>query len=219
MTLKVEKLFKRFGKNIVFEDLTFEFPDSNIIGLVGENGIGKSTFINCLINVEKLDSGSVYWGNENVNVNSLNWKKQIGFISDSVQLIGFYSLFENLKMKKIFYDIDKVIFAERCRYFSNLFFGSADFVFDNRQNISSFSTGMIKKAMIIASMIHDPKLIFWDEPFSGLDEITKDKVVELIKTRASDGCFFLVCDHENCQLSRISTTNLKMTFSKIINCV
>jgi ABC-2 type transport system ATP-binding protein len=218
MTLKVENLFKKFGQKIVFDDLSFDFPDSNTISLIGENGIGKSTFINCLINVEKLDSGSVFWENEKVRLNSLNWKKQIGFISNSVQLIEFYSLLENLKIKKIFYDIDKVNFEERCAYFSQLFFDSAEFIFENRQEISSFSTGMKKKSMIIASLIHNPKLNFWDEPFSGLDEITKDKVVELINHRAFEGGFFLVCDHEKEQLSKISLNKLEMSFSRIKNC-
>ena len=147
-----------------------KIPSGVVIGLIGENGAGKTTFIKSILNIIKKDSGTIKIFNKNLEEQELDIKKDIGVVLDN----SFIP--ENLRPK----DINMVMKEIYDNWDTELFYKYLkDFKIKDNQILKTMSKGMRKKVEIATSLSHHPKLLILDEATSGLDPIVRNEVLDI----------------------------------------
>jgi ABC-2 type transport system ATP-binding protein len=191
---------KRFGKNEVLRDISFDVKKGEILGLVGRSAAGKSVLLKILIGMLKSDSGDIFFENKDI-INRLDYlRKNTGFASQKNMLFDELTIKENsfyfgslygMKRKEIKKSFNEFIDLLRLNGFEDI-------------EIKNLSGGTIKRANILVSLIHNPKLLILDEPTVGLDSLLRDVIWKYIKKINQDGTTILVTSHlldeieENC---------------------
>ena len=181
--ISVENLTKKFGATTAVEGLTFEIKEGEVFGFLGPNGAGKTTTVRmlcCLIsktsgkaNIAGYDTGNV--------VDSLQIRKMIGLVPDNVGLYNDLTAFENLDFYGKLYEFPEGRRRENIEHFLKML-GLWERK-DARAN--SFSKGMLQKLALARALIHEPKILFMDEPTANLDpeaaKTVRDFILELKK--------------------------------------
>ena len=176
--LEVNNLVKTFGDFKAVDNVSFKIPDGKILGLIGQNGAGKTTTFRLILDFLTQDSGSVHWNGHPLDEKDYD---SIGYlpeerglypkVSIQDQLIYFAEL-RGKTRKEIEPKIDE--WMEKFQVKGK-----------KKDKIKSLSKGNQQKVQLIATLIHEPKLIILDEPFSGLDpvnaELLKNGIIELKK--------------------------------------
>lgn len=160
------------------KNISFTVPKGSIVGIIGENGSGKTTAINSLLGIRKKDTGSVkIFGQEFDNDNTLI-KEKIGVSFEEV------SLPSNLTAKEV-----SDIYKNFYKNWDNIFFINTldKFGIDQRKKISDYSKGMQKMFSIILSMSHNPELLILDEPTSSLDPVRRQEILEIFQEFIENG--------------------------------
>ena len=166
--LQVEKLSKQY-RNFRLDNVSFSIPKGAIVGLIGENGAGKSTTISAIVDLIKKDSGTVtFWGRELSLSKQL--KEDIGVVFDGV---SFYETLTPVKVGKISAAAYKQWDDSLYQDFLNRFQLPGD------KEIKAFSKGMKMKLCIAAALSHKPKLLILDEATSGLDPVMRDDILDV----------------------------------------
>ncbi len=163
--LEVKNLKKYFGDSLILDDVDAKFKEGYIYGVVGRNGVGKSTFLRHLCGIYKQDSGEVLYNNEIVLENN-KVKKEIIFISDSHTYFNNTTINKLKKGYEVFYDFDNELFKKLSLIFN----------LDYDANINKFSKGMKKQAEFILGLCCKPKVLIMDETFDGVDTIILHKM-------------------------------------------
>lgn len=183
MNLSINNLSKSFGKQNVLKDICVEFSSGNIYCILGKNGAGKSTLINIVIGLIKQDSGIIKYNDRSYISISLEIKRNIGFMNENDALIEELTGYQYLDLMGQFYSIDIKEKKIRINELIEFFFEDRDSILKKR--ISSYSTGMKKKLEICSAVLHKPNLLILDEPFSGLDPISSEKVINFLNAYKS----------------------------------
>ena len=164
---------KDLKKNYPDFSLTIDelkIPSGVVIGLIGENGASKTTFIKSILNIIKKDSGTIKIFNKNLEEQELDIKKDIGVVLDN----SFIP--ENLRPK----DINMVMKEIYDNWDTELFYKYLkDFKIKDNQTLKTMSKGMRKKVEIATALSHHPKLLILDEATSGLDPIVRNEVLDI----------------------------------------
>ena len=166
-SIVVQGLSKRLG-DFFLDDVSFEVPKGRIVGFIGENGAGKSTTINLILNELKKDAGTIrIFGVENTEPSIRN---EIGVVFDEC---NFHEVFNAGDIGKIFAGVystwDNGLYQQYLKKFN----------LPVNKPIGSFSKGMKMKLSIICAMAHRPKLLILDEATTGLDPVVRDEVLDL----------------------------------------
>lgn len=171
--IEVKNLTKKY-KGFALENLNLALPQGCIMGLIGENGAGKSTTIKSLLGIIHADSGSIeILGKEP----SADIKQDIGVVLDEVGLPQDFNIKEiQAVMKNTFANWQDDVFAN---YISN-------FKLPEKKAFKSFSKGMKMKLGIAIALSHDAKLLILDEPTSGLDPVVRDEIVDIFNDFTRD---------------------------------
>ena len=175
--ITTSELSKKYGENIVLTIDALEIPKGQAFGLVGNNGAGKTTYFNLLLDLIKPTTGHVV--NNNIQVNtSEDWKPFTAAFIDESFLIGyltpeeyFYFIGELRGMNKA--DIDAFL-----AQFEEIFNGE---ILGGKKYLRDLSKGNQKKAGIVAALIGNPEVIILDEPFANLDPTTQIRLKKLLK--------------------------------------
>lgn len=164
--IEVKNLTKKY-KGFALENLNLALPQGCIMGLIGENGAGKSTTIKSLLGIVHADSGSIeVFGKEP----SADIKQDIGVVLDEVGLPQDFNVKEiQAVMRNTFANWQDDVFAN---YISK-------FKLPEKKAFKSFSKGMKMKLGIAIALSHDAKLLILDEPTSGLDPVVRDEIVDI----------------------------------------
>lgn len=174
--LQVEHLEKSFGDYRAVADLSFDIQDGSIMGLIGQNGAGKTTTFRLILDFLKPDQGTILWNGQPISAKEYNL---IGYLPEERGLYPKVSIEEQL-----------VFFAELRGKTRKEILPKIDEWMDKFQvkgkktdKVKSLSKGNQQKVQLIATLIHEPKLVILDEPFSGLDpvnaELLKDGIIQL----------------------------------------
>ena len=182
--LKIENLSKHFKDLKALNNISLEIKKRSITGLIGKNGAGKSTLIRTLVGLYKVDSGSM-----NAQHSGDLSKNNIGYLPEE------RGLYKNMTVKKYLTFCSEL--HDVYDYKENLTFYLKMFSLDDKKNskIETLSKGNQQKVQIIASIIHNPNLIIFDEPFSGLDPITIDLFYKLLLKLKSEGKTIILSTH------------------------
>lgn len=187
MLLRINSLTKYFGDKKALDNVTFDVTPGHITGLLGPNGAGKTTLIRLLLGVFTPDSGTcLYNGKNKISPSS------IGYVPEE------HALYEKSTVKQNIYYFSRLRGLDR-KSIDNCFDGWIE-KFRLTQFINNYtetlSKGNRQKVQLLISLLHDPSVIIWDEPFSGLDPVAREYVTEIMREEASRGKVFLVSTHQ-----------------------
>jgi len=163
--IKISNLQKAYGSTLVLKDVNLEVDSGEIIGYIGPNGAGKSTTIKILIGMIPDYAGSVEVMGLDVKTNPLEVKRLIGYVPENASLYDTLSPMEYLRFLGSLYQLETNQIEEKATELLRLFA-----LYDQRDDrMTTFSKGMKQKVLLISGILHNPKVIFLDEPLSGLD--------------------------------------------------
>ena len=194
--LKLEKVSLYFGKRKILEDLSLNLNQGEILGLLGPNGVGKSTIFNIIIGLLKPDYGSIFIDNNNITMDPIFYrtkKYKIGYVPQHGGYFHDLSLRENLQAISEMVIEDKKLRDERI----NLLVSK--FELESLQNIKAeFLSGGQKKRLVISlALLSDPKILLLDEPFAALDIMTIKNLQQIIvDLQTQKNISIILCDHQ-----------------------
>ncbi len=187
-----ENLVKIYSGEVrALDGVSFHIEPGEVCGYLGSNGAGKSTTIRILCGMLEVTSGSVHVNGFNVADEATIVKKMIGYVPETGALFLSLSPFDFLEFVCRMYDIPKDVYYHRIYGFMELF----DLKNEVNTPMHAFSKGMRQKVLIISSLIHDPEVIIWDEPLSGIDYDTTLIVRNLVKDLLARGKTFFYSTH------------------------
>lgn len=183
--IDVDSLTKKFNENIAVDDISFHVKEGEIFGLLGPNGAGKTTTVRMLCSLISKTSGEATISNYSIgNKDDLvKIRRIVGLLTENVGLYEELSAYDNLDFYGRFYKLDEQKRKERIEYLLKLLG-----LWDNRNaTAGTFSKGMKQKLAIARALIHDPQVLFLDEPTANLDpeasKTVRDFILELKKEK------------------------------------
>ncbi len=194
--LKLEKISVFFNKRKILENLNINLQQGEILGLLGPNGVGKSTIFNIITGLIKPNYGSVYINNKNITDDPIFYrtkKYKIGYVPQYGGYFHDLTLRENLKAISEIVIEDKKLRNEKI----NLLISK--FELEALQNIKAeFLSGGQKKRLVISlALLSDPKILLLDEPFAALDIMTIKNLQQIIvDLQTQNNISIILCDHQ-----------------------
>lgn len=171
-TLILKNVNKKYEKsNFAIKDISFSVPEGSIVGFIGENGAGKSTTMNCILNVIRRDSGTIEIFGREMTDEDIDIRENIGVVYDS-------NNFPEYLTAKQLADILGRIYSKWSDFCFEQFLRR--FGLPESQRIKTYSCGMSMKLAIAVALSHDSKLLILDEATSGLDPIMRDEILDVL---------------------------------------
>ncbi len=214
--LKIEKLSLKFGKKVILDNLNLKLNYGQILGLLGPNGVGKSTIFNLIIGLIKPDFGSIKINSEIVNqfpIYERARKFKIGFVPQNGGFFHNLTVYENLAA------ISEITLKNRSYREEKINLLISKFELDNIRDIKAnfISGGQRKKLVIALALISDPKILLLDEPFAALDVMTIKMLQEIIVNLQNfAGISIILCDHQARDLLNCVDTAAIVNNGKVI---
>jgi ABC-2 type transport system ATP-binding protein len=173
------------------DDVSFNIEQGEVCGYLGANGAGKTSTIKILSAMTAATSGSAVIKGFNVVEYPGRIKKLIGYVPESGEMFLSLTPYDFLEFVCRMFDMDKNTYNRRIYSFMELF----DLKNELTTPMHAFSKGMRQKILIISSLIHDPPILLWDEPLSGIDYNTTLIIRDIVKELSSAGKIFLYSTH------------------------
>jgi ABC-2 type transport system ATP-binding protein len=191
--ISIQNLTKRFGDQIAVHSLSFEIPSGQIVGFLGPNGAGKSTTLKMLTGMLEPTEGTATICGIDLRKDVVEVKRRVGFVPESGAVFESLTGLEYLEMVAALYAIPQVAARERIRQFIAFF----DFPFETLTDklLGAYSKGMRRKVVITAALLHNPPVVFFDEPLDGLDANAAVGFKSLIQTLAREGKTIVYSSH------------------------
>jgi len=189
--IAVEGLVKRFGEVTAVESVSFEIRRGELFGFLGPNGAGKSTTINMLTGLARPDEGRIWIGGIDCTRNPKAAQHLTGVVIDESNLYGELSGFDNLSFCGALHGMRKAEREARARKLLESF-GLTEAA-DRR--FVAYSKGMKRKLAIAAGIIHEPEILFLDEPTTGIDVASARQIRQLIADLRSRGTTVFLTTH------------------------
>lgn len=191
--ISLHQLTKRFGDQVAVDGLSFEVPAGQIVGFLGPNGAGKSTTLRMLTGMLAPTSGTATVAGFDLAREPIEAKRRIGFVPDSGAVFESLSGLEYLEMVAALYGIPAGAAEARIRQF--LVFFDLSFATLTDKLLGAYSKGMRRKVVITAALLHNPPVVFFDEPLDGLDANAAVGFKALIQTLAREGKTIVYSSH------------------------
>ena len=191
MVVKVNNLVKRYKELIALDHFNMEVEEGEILGLLGPNGCGKTTAINCILSLLSFDKGEIEIFGKKMTPNSYDLKKQIGIVPQEVSVFENLTVKENIDYFCGLYIEDKNL---RKQYVEEAidFVGLKDYVKFFPKKLSG---GLKRRLNIACGIAHKPKLIFLDEPTVAVDAQSRNFILDGIKKLNKEGSTIIYTTH------------------------
>ena len=191
--VSLQHLTKRFGKQIAVDDLSLEVPAGQIVGFLGPNGAGKSTTLKMLTGMIEPTEGTAAVCGFDLRKEPIEVKRRVGFVPESGAVFESLTGLEYLEMVAALYGIPQDAARARIEQFIAFFDLSFDTLVD--KPLGAYSKGMRRKVVITAALLHNPPVVFFDEPLDGLDANAAVGFKALIQTLAREGKTIIYSSH------------------------
>ncbi|HDD69166.1 MAG TPA: ATP-binding cassette domain-containing protein [Candidatus Korarchaeota archaeon] len=200
LAVEARNLTKYYGSLLAVDHISFEVREGEIFGFLGPNGAGKTTTIRMLCGLSKISDGTAYVNGYDVKKEKIKVKGSIGVVPDISNLYPELTCYDNLNFSAEMYGVPK---SERKERIMDLleFFGLID---KKDEKFANLSKGMKRRATIAAALVHEPKLLFLDEPTIGLDVMGKRKMWRLIEQLNKKGLTIFLTTHNINEASKLS---------------
>ncbi|MBN2143185.1 MAG: ABC transporter ATP-binding protein [Candidatus Aureabacteria bacterium] len=190
-TMQVKELTRRFGNFIAVDRITFDVKEREIFGFLGANGAGKTTTIRMLTGLLQPSSGYGNVAGLDIHTEYEEIKKKIGYMSQKFSLYEDLSVRENLVFFGGIYGLGRKQIAERIEVLGTVLGIEKHLSISTR----SLPLGFKQRLALACSILHDPKILFLDEPTGGVDPIARRNFWNLISHLASEGTTIFVTTH------------------------
>ena len=195
--LILKNVNKKYEKsNFAIKDISFSIPEGSIVGFIGENGAGKSTTMNCILNVIRRDSGTIEIFGREMTDEDIDIRENIGVVYDSNNFPEYLTAKQLADiLGRIYSKWDDFCFKQFLRRFG----------LPESQKIKTYSRGMSMKLAIAVALSHDSKLLILDEATSGLDPIMRDEILDvLLEFVKQENHSILLSSHITSDLEKIA---------------
>ena len=189
--IKVRNLVKKFGKFVANDNLSFDVYEGEIFGFLGANGAGKTTAIRILSGLSAPTSGEVIVAGFDARKQSEKIKKNIGYMCQKFSLYADLTVKENIVLYGGIYGMKKSLIKTR----TDELLDKLSFREYKDRLISDLPLGLRQKLAFSVAILHEPKIVFLDEPTGGVDPITRRQFWEMIYETASRGITVFVTTH------------------------
>jgi ABC-type multidrug transport system ATPase subunit len=188
--LEARNLVKSFGKNKVLKGVDLQVSPGDRYFLFGPNGAGKTTLVKVLTGLWKADSGEVLLFGEHMADDPLGIRARIGVLSHDPYLYGELSALENLEFFGRLYNVPDTQGRAKGMLKEVGLYGRA------HDRVDSFSRGMKQRLGLARALMHDPDLVFLDEPYTGLDLRASSILERMVREKSEEGKAFLSITHD-----------------------
>lgn len=186
--LKVDNVTKYYGDFRAVYNLSFSVKEGEIFGLLGVNGAGKTTTFRMILGLLSRDSGTITLDGKNIDYSVTD---KIGFLTEERSLLVKMTVKEQILYYATLKGMDEKTILKRLKYWLNRFGISS---YENKK-IKELSKGNQQKVQFITAIIHNPKLLILDEPFSGLDPINVAEIMEVIRELKNKKTIIIFSSH------------------------
>lgn len=199
--VKVENLVKRYKELVALDHFSLEIMEGEIFGLLGPNGSGKTTTINCILSLLAYDKGNIEVFGRKMLPDSYDLKRQIGVVMQNVAVFDELTVYENIDYFCGLYIKDKQL---RKAYVEDAieFVGLSDF---KKFYPKKLSGGLLRRLNIACGIAHKPKLIILDEPTVAVDPQSRNKILEGIEELNRQGATIIYTSHYMEEVEQLCT--------------
>ena len=191
VVIETEKLTKKFGDFVATNEITFQVHKGEIFGFLGANGAGKTTAMRMLTGLSKPTSGYGKVAGYDVYKQTEKIKKNIGYMSQKFSLYQDLTVQENIDLFGGIYGLKKASLKEK----SNQLLNNLQLANERKKLVESLPLGWKQKLAFSIAIIHEPQIVFLDEPTGGVDPITRRQFWDLIYEAAARGITIFVTTH------------------------
>lgn len=210
--IQIENLVKRYGNLVAVDHLDLEIRKGEIFGLLGPNGCGKTTTMNCMLALLKYDKGSIKIFGEEMQPDSYDIKKRIGVVMQNVAVFRQMTVYENIDYFCSLYVPDR---KKRKQLVEEAiaFTGLDQF---RKMRPGKLSGGLLRRLNIACGIAHKPELIFMDEPTVAVDPQSRNKILEGICELNRQGSTIIYTSHYMEEVEQICTRIAIMDHGRVI---
>lgn len=212
MTVQIENLVKRYGDLVALDHLNLNIREGEIFGLLGPNGCGKTTAINCMLSLLKFDKGSIRLFGEEMTPSSYGIKRNIGIVMQNVAVFDDLTVYQNVDYFCGLYVTDK---TERKKLVQEAidFVGLGEFVKFYPKKLSG---GLLRRLNIACGIAHKPKLVILDEPTVAVDPQSRNNILEGIRRLNEQGATIIYTSHYMEEIEQLCTRIAILDKGKVI---
>ncbi|MCT4377304.1 ABC transporter ATP-binding protein [Leuconostoc suionicum] len=207
--IQLTNLNKTFGQNIAVSNMNMTLTEGKVMGLIGQNGAGKTTTFRMLLNFIKPTSGTITWNGQPITQND---KQRIGFLPEERGLYQKRTVEEQILYFAELHGMKR----SDARIALKDWMRRLDVVGKVSDKVQSLSKGNAQKVQMIASLIFEPSLLILDEPFSGLDPVNTNLMMDEIIRLRDNGAMIIFSSHDMNNVTKISDDLTMLKRGKIV---
>jgi ABC-2 type transport system ATP-binding protein len=198
--ISCNQLTKRFGSHTAVDRVSFEVQQGEICVLLGPNGAGKSTLVNMLCGLLAPSDGQASVAGSSITDPSAAFRRRIGVVPETLGLLSELTIEENLTMSGSIYGLDSRTTRHRSEQLLRVLG-----IYETRRTFAKdCSHGMRKKTSLAMALLHNPAILFLDEPFEGLDPVSAESIYYQLRHMARRGITIFLTSHILAFVERIA---------------
>ena len=210
--LSIKNLTMSYGGKNVLNNINLEVKKGEIIGYIGPNGAGKSTTVKIMLGLIDDYRGDVVIFGYDISSGDPSYKKKIGYVPENAEAYDNLTAMEYLIFTGELYGMERDVAELKAERLLEQF----ELQEARHSRLSSFSKGMKQKVLITASLLHDPDLLFWDEPLSGLDANSMMVIQEILAQLAAQGKTIFYSSHIMDLVEKISNRIVLLVKGEVV---
>lgn len=189
--IETHNLTKKFGDLVAVRDLELQIPKGTLFGFLGPNGSGKSTTVKMLTGILKPTRGEVLIGGRSIASSTIEVKKKFGVLPEDLALFESLTIWEHLLMAGPVYGLTRKESERR----GEQLLAYLDLWQARHTYVDEASTGMKKKCSLAMAVLHNPEVLFLDEPFEGIDPVSSRNIKDLLLLMVGKGVTVFLTSH------------------------
>jgi ABC-2 type transport system ATP-binding protein len=189
--LELQNIYRSFRTIPAIQDISFQVTPGEIVGFLGPNGAGKSTTVKIITGMLRPDEGHVLFEGKDVREDMVAFRSQLGYVPEEAHLYSYLSGLEYLQLVSRLRGMEEGLLETKATHLLRLL----NLESWQYSPISTYSKGMRQRVLIAAALLHDPKLLIFDEPLSGLDVVSARMFKDLLELLAAEGKAILYISH------------------------
>jgi ABC-2 type transport system ATP-binding protein len=189
--LEVRNVTKRYRSIPAVQNVSFTLSEGEILGYLGPNGSGKSTTVKMITGMIEPSDGKIFFRGQNIHTDLSAFRTHLGYVPEEAQVYTHLSGLEYLQLVGRLRGMEEKLIDQKARAMLKLLSLEGS----QYSAISDYSKGMKQRVLIAAALMHDPQLLIFDEPLSGLDAVTARLFKDLLVLLAREGKAILYISH------------------------
>lgn len=207
--LKLEGLTKQVGFTNIVADIHLTVKAGELIAITGPNGAGKTTLLRMLAGISRKSAGEIYWDQERFTPQRTDLLQRIGLIGHHPMVYESLTALENLRFFARMYEVREPSPID-------VMLRKVGLQYDQHGFVRHFSRGMKQRLAIARMLLHDPELLLYDEPFTGLDAEGQDLLLQIVREMQEAGKIQFVITHHPEELDIITFRELRLRWGQMV---